>query len=57
MEYICEDCGRVFEEPYRYEERHGFTHGPFEKWSVCPYCGSPGYRERTYDEEEFEEDV
>ena len=57
MEYICEDCGEKFDKPHTYVERHGFTHGPFEKWSVCPYCGSPGYRERTYDEEESEEDV
>lgn len=52
MEYICEECGERFEEPHTYEERHGFTHGPFERWSVCPYCGDPGYRELTYDEED-----
>lgn len=45
MKYICTDCGATFDEPHEYEERHGFTHGPFEKWSVCPYCGNPRYEE------------
>ena len=42
--YICEGCGHVFEEPMEWEERHGFTHGPFEKWSLCPVC-QDGYSE------------
>lgn len=42
--YICTDCGRTFDEPHEYEERHGFTHGPYEKLSCCPYCGG-GYEE------------
>lgn len=37
--WICLECREVFEEPQRWEERHGFTYGPFEKWSGCPYCG------------------
>lgn len=41
--YICKSCGWTFEEPYEYEERHGFEYGPFEKWSVCPNCGEPDY--------------
>lgn len=53
MIYICKDCYNTFEEPYVYEERHGFTHGPFEKWYVCPYCGSSDYKELTYNEEEL----
>lgn len=46
-EYICKECGATFDTPHEYEERHGFTHGPFEKWSVCPYCGEAGYEEAT----------
>lgn len=42
--YICDDCEHVFDEPYEWEERHGFTHGPFEKWSGCPSCQG-GYSE------------
>lgn len=45
MRYICAECGARFDEPHTYEEDHGFTYGPFEKWSVCPYCGSPEYKE------------
>ena len=48
--YICKDCGEKFDTPYEYEERHGFTHGPFEKWSVCPHCGGD-YKELTYEQE------
>jgi len=36
--YICDDCGHIFEEPITWEERHGFTHGPFERWYGCPHC-------------------
>lgn len=43
MQYICTNCGETFDTPYRYNERHGFTHGPFENFSVCPHCGDPGY--------------
>ena len=39
MTYVCVDCGSTFEDPARWEERHGFDHGPFEQWSGCPYCG------------------
>lgn len=39
--FVCLDCGHLFEEPHRWEERHGFQHGPFEKWSGCPKCGEP----------------
>lgn len=45
MKYICTECGDIFDEPHEYEESHGFTHGPYEKFSVCPYCGQPGYEE------------
>lgn len=39
-QYKCRECGCEFDEPYTYVERHGFTHGPFERWSECPCCGS-----------------
>ena len=41
--YKCPVCGHVFDEPHEYDERHGFTHGPAEHWSVCPNCGDPSY--------------
>ncbi len=41
--YYCEECGHTFDEPHEYTESHGFTSGPFERWSVCPFCGEPGY--------------
>lgn len=47
--YICDECGEEFDEPHTYEERHGFDHGPFEKWSVCPCCGSTDYYEVSID--------
>lgn len=37
--FICTNCGHLFEEPDCWEERHGFTYGPFEKFSGCPKCG------------------
>lgn len=43
FQYKCRECGCEFDEPHRYVERHGFTHGPFEKWSECPHCGSCDY--------------
>jgi len=41
--YKCNDCGREFEEPHEYIERHGFTDGLYETWRVCPCCGSPDF--------------
>lgn len=38
MAYICLECGNVFEEPTRWEEKHGLEHGPYEPWSGCPAC-------------------
>lgn len=38
--YKCRECGCEFNEPFTYVERHGFTHGPFEKFRECPCCGS-----------------
>lgn len=39
--WVCTNCGHIFEEPHRWEERHGFDYGPFEKFSGCPKCSEP----------------
>lgn len=44
MKYICLECARTFDDPEICVERHGFTDGLYEKYSVCPYCGG-GYTE------------
>lgn len=38
-EYTCLDCGRDFDEPKHWEERHGLDSPPYEHFSGCPYCG------------------
>ena len=43
FQYKCRECGCEFDEPYTYEESHGFNYGPFEKFSECPNCGSFDY--------------
>lgn len=43
--YKCPECGETFDTPHEYEEKHGLDYGPYEQWSVCPYCGEPGYEE------------
>ena len=37
--FICLDCGKLFEEPKRYIERHGLDYAPYEAWKGCPECG------------------
>ena len=46
MMYRCENCGHLFEEGEQavWEETHGFTSPPYEKWDGCPICKS-GYEE------------
>ena len=41
--YKCRMCGAEFDEPHVFFEHHGFTSGPYEKWSVCPECGDTDY--------------
>ena len=36
--YICLECGKVFEEPVYWTERHGFSYGPYEEWYGSPCC-------------------
>ena len=40
--YLCMECGREFDVPVEWEERHGLApdEGPGEKWSACPTCHS-----------------
>lgn len=54
FQYKCRECGEEFDEPHRWVERHGFTYGPFEHWSACPYCGSCDYDESYIVEREEE---
>ena len=44
-EYKCNECGRAFVAPKKYVERHGFSYGPGEEFTECPYCGSGDYKE------------
>lgn len=37
---MCNDCGAVFEYPDVYEERHGLSSPPYERFLVCPECRS-----------------
>ena len=50
--FKCRECGCEFDEPHTYEESHGFTDGPFEKWSECPNCGSCDYGDAQLVEQE-----
>ena len=36
--YVCLNCGNTFTEPIYWEEKHGFSHGPFERFSGSPCC-------------------
>ncbi len=37
--YICLECIKTFDEPKRFEERHGLDTPPYEVTYGCPYCG------------------
>lgn len=44
--YICNKCGKVFEYPKTYTERHPYGMGyAEEQWSECPSCGSGDFDE------------
>ena len=36
--FVCIECGRTFEEPIYWEERHGLDSPPYEQYSGCPHC-------------------
>ena len=55
FQFKCRECGCEFDEPHKYVERHGFTHGPFEEFSECPNCGSADYDDANIVERENEE--
>lgn len=38
MEYVCIECGEVFDEPIHWEEKHGLDTPPYEQWSGSPCC-------------------
>lgn len=54
--YKCRCCLRIFEEPHVYYESHGFTSGPFEEWSVCPYCGEPDWDDEDVVDRELDQE-
>lgn len=36
--FVCLECNELFEEPTYWEETHGLSSPPYERWSGCPYC-------------------
>jgi len=44
---ICCDCDLVFDEPAISVEKHGLDSPPYERFEVCPACGSTDIHE-TY---------
>ena len=56
MQYCCDNCNEVFDEPLIVIERHGFDDGFYETFYCCPYCGG-SYHEIEDDlDEEVDED-
>ena len=51
-QYKCRECGCEFDAPHTYVKRHGFTHGPFERWRECPHCGSCDFDDASIVEQE-----
>ena len=44
MMFLCLECGKLFEEPEKYEDSHGLDYPPYETWYGCPSCAG-GYVE------------
>lgn len=38
-QFICLECGELFDEPAKIIERHGLDSPPYEEMAVCPHCG------------------
>lgn len=55
MRYRCEDCGREFDDPAKWVERHGLDTPPYEQFYGCPYCYG-NYEEINEEREEDEDD-
>jgi hypothetical protein len=53
--YKCRCCLRTFDEPREFWESHGFSYGPAERWSVCPYCGESDWDDESTVNEELED--
>lgn len=45
MMYKCQKCKTEFLSPSFVEETHGLDAPPYERWRVCPHCGSAEYFE------------
>ena len=39
MNYVCLDCGYVFDKPIVWVEKHGLDTPPYEQFNGCPKCG------------------
>lgn len=48
-DFVCVDCGCVFEHPKSYVERHGLDSPPYEKTYGCPKCGGAYVKARKCD--------
>lgn len=46
--YICNNCGRTFNEPEIYFERHGPDSPPYEEFGMCPGCECGDFEEAEY---------
>ena len=59
--YICEDCGKVFDEPKTYEECMGeFWGAPaYETFAICPFCESEAFKgyDPDMEKEEYDEEL
>lgn len=60
MSYHCNNCDKKFSRPLIHNERHGFSHPPYEVVELCPYCLVADVCEieedNTQDDAEDEED-
>ena len=36
--FVCIECGRTFEHPTYWEEKHNLDTPPYERFTGCPYC-------------------
>ena len=43
--YFCSGCERFFERTETRYETHGLDTPPYERYGVCPYCGSTNFCE------------
>lgn len=36
--FFCTDCGKYFDKPDIYEEKHGLDSPPYQRVPICPMC-------------------